>query len=130
MTEMEVAEITSSNLEVVAALMGNYATHVGIYLSLAFGYCVAAYAAGEKLSRFQVIVASCMFVAATELQIILMATYVNASQELLLRTSEINPMLERPANSDWRQVWGITIWQLGILASLSFMWSVRRSEKD
>ena len=30
MTELELAGITTAQLEVVAAFMGNYATHVGI----------------------------------------------------------------------------------------------------
>ena len=126
MTEVEIAEITAANLEVIAAFSSNYATHVGIYLSLAFGYCAAAYVAGKKLSRFQVILASIMFVAAAELQAVSMTTWVLAAREMLEATAQVNPAIEPQQNSRWVQVFGISLWQLGIIGSISFMWSVRK----
>jgi hypothetical protein len=126
MTEVEMLELTGSALEVTAAFMSNYATHVGIYLSLVFGYCVAAYAAGDKLTRFQVIVASIMFFAAAELQASLMYMWIKNSQEVLIFFAEINPALKGRGEFGARQILGVSIIQFGILASLAFMWSVRR----
>jgi hypothetical protein len=61
MTEYELHEISSSYMEVVAAFFGNYAAHLSIYLTLVFGYCVVAFTAGARLTRFQVALVSVMF---------------------------------------------------------------------
>jgi hypothetical protein len=130
MTEVEMLDLTASNLEVAAAFMSNYATHVGIYLSLVFGYCVVAHLAGDKLTRFQVIVASIMFIAAAELQANLMSLWVISTQEVLSSLAEINPQIEGKADFRALQIFGMSIMQLGILASLAFMWSVRHPKAE
>ena len=130
MTELELAEITTAQLEVVAAFMGNYATHVGIYLSLAFGYCVAAYTSGDKLTRFQVVLASMMFVAAAELQAALMYLWVTGSRNLLSEVAKLVPEYGVQASFGAGQIFGLAIWQIGILASLAFMWSIRHPRTE
>jgi hypothetical protein len=126
MTEVELYEVTASQLEVVAAFMSNYATHVSIYLSVVFGYCVVAYVAGSNLTRFQVVVASIMFCVAAELQTLLMYIWVTGTKDVVVALAEINPDIS-PSHgvNDVRQIIGIAIWQAGIVASLLFMWSVR-----
>ena len=132
MSEVEILDITAANLEVVAAFMSNYATHVGIYLSLAFAYCAAAYVAGNKLTTFQVILATAMFVGAAELHAMSMITWVSAARDMLETTAQINPqIMERQQSQSmtvWTRAFGITVWQVGILGCLFFMWSVRRSK--
>ncbi len=132
MSEVEILEITAANLEVVAAFMSNYATHVGIYLSLAFAYCAAAYVAGNNLTSFQVILATIMFVGAAELQAVSMINWVSAARDMLESTAQINPTIMERQQSEsmaiWTRVFGIAVWQLGILGCLFFMWSVRRSK--
>jgi hypothetical protein len=130
MTEAEMLELTASNLEVAAAFMNNYAAHVGIYLSLVFGYCVAAYAAGDKLTRFQVIVASLMFIAAAELQASLMYMWATGAQAVFVSIGEFNPKIGEAEYYGARKVFGISIIQLGILAPLAFMWNVRHPKTE
>ncbi|MEH6517601.1 MAG: hypothetical protein V7742_13015 [Halioglobus sp.] len=130
MTEVEVYEITYSGLGVAAAFMSNYATHVGIYLSLVFGYCVVAYTAGRNLTTFQVIVASSMFIVAAELQAVVMSFWVLSAQEVVSGLKEINPEMGGSGEADVRQIVGIALWQAGILSSLAFMWSIRRSKTE
>ena len=129
MTEFEVAEITAANLDVMATFMSNYATHLGIYLSLLFGYCAAAFVAGSKLSIFQVVLASIMFVAAAEMQVNAMVNWVSGAQEILITTSQINPDVTPGGVNIWGRAIGVIIWQIGIFGCLSFMWSVRHQEK-
>ena len=126
MSEYELHDLTASYLQVVAEFFGNYSTHVTIYLTLIFGFCVVAFAAGQKLTKFQVILVSLMFVTAAELQAILMYGWVSRGFELAAQLRSINPELspERTYISAVKAV-GVTLWQLGIIASLSFMWSVR-----
>ena len=131
MTEVEMLDLTTSHLDVVAAFMSNYATHVSIYLSLVFGYCVAAFAAGDKLTRFQVIIASFMFFAAAELQASLMFLWASGARGVLMSLAEFNPNIEGTEGSEGfglRKVAGISVIQLGILASLAFMWNVRHTK--
>jgi glucan phosphoethanolaminetransferase (alkaline phosphatase superfamily) len=130
MTQVEMMDITAAYLEVTAEFMGNYATHVGIYLSLIFGYCVVAYIAGDKLTRFQIILASTMFIAAAELQATLMYTWVASTQEVLNSIAEINPKIKGKAEFGPIHIFGVSVMQLGILASLAFMWSVRHPKAE
>ncbi len=128
MTEIEVAEITAANAEAFAAFWGNFVTHMGIYLSLLFGYCAAAYVAGRELSRFQVLIASALFVGAAELQIYAMSSWVSGAKSILIFISEINPELETGVIPAWARGFGMILWQLAIIACLSFMWSIRRQK--
>lgn len=130
MTEVEMLDLTTSHLDVAAAFMSNYATHVGIYLSLVFGYCVAAFAAGGKLTRFQVIIASFMFFVAAEFQASLMFLWASSAKEMLASLAEFNPNIERDNPYSARVVVGVGLIQLGILASLAFMWSVRHPKRE
>ncbi len=131
MTEVELYEVTASHLEVVAAFMSNYATHVSIYLSLIFGYCVVAYTAGRNLTRFQVIVVSLMFLVTAELQALFMVLWVTSAQELLHELAKVNSGFDTESGDfDGRQIVGIALWQAGIVASLAFMWSVRHPKTD
>jgi hypothetical protein len=131
MTEVELYEVTASHLEVVAAFMSNYATHVSIYLSLIFGYCVVAYTAGRNLTRFQVIVVSLMFLVTAELQALFMVLWVTSAQELLQELAKVNSGFDTESGDfDGRQIVGIALWQAGIVASLAFMWSVRHPKTD
>lgn len=130
MTEFEVAEITAANLEVIAAFWNNYETHLGLYLTMLFGYCAAAYVAGSKLSKFQVGIISIMFVAAAEIQVISMIKWANATQSMIVAASEMNPAVPEQAIPHWMRPLGMIVWELGILGCLSFMWSIRRQKQQ
>lgn len=130
MTEFEVAEITAANLEVVAAFWSNYETHLGLYMTILFGYCGAAYVAGSKLSKFQVGIISIMFVAAAEIQVISMIKWANATQSMIVVASEMNPAVPEQAIPYWMRPLGMIVWELGILGCLSFMWSIRRQKQQ
>jgi hypothetical protein len=130
MTEVELYEITNSSLDVVAAFMSNYATHVSIYLSLVFGYCVVAYTAGRNFTTFQVIVASLMFFVAAEMQAVMMTFWVQSSLDVYHELAKVNPEVGGPGNIAVRHIFGIALWQAGILACLAFMWSVRHPKTE
>jgi hypothetical protein len=126
MTEYELHEISSSYMEVVAAFFGNYAAHLSIYLTLVFGYCVVAFTAGARLTRFQVALVSVMFFCAAELQALVMTNWVNRAYEVMVIITSLNPDISiSNVLKTGGQLVGVVLWQLGIIASLSFMWSVR-----
>ena len=131
MSEYELHDITTSYLQVVSAFFGNYATHVGIYLTLIFGFCVVAFTAGQKLTKFQVILASLMFVTAAELQAVMMFTWIVRAFEVAVMLGSIAPDIPpQRAHVPAFQVVGVTLWQLGIIGSLLFMWSVRHPKSE
>ena len=108
--------------------MGNYATHVSIYLTLIFGYCVAAYTVGKELTKFQVGIVSLMFIVAAEMQAMTMTLWVQSARDVLIELAKINPeVIDGKGDFEVRQILGIALWQAGILCCLAFMWSVRRS---
>ena len=51
MTEVEMLELTVSTLEVAAAFMKNYATHLGIYLSLVFWILRCGLCSGTQIDQ-------------------------------------------------------------------------------
>ena len=131
MSEYELHDITASYLQVVADFFGNYATHVTIYLTLIFGFCVVAFAAGQKLTKFQVILVSLMFVTAAEIQAVMMFTWIVRAFEVAVMLGSIAPdIIPQRAHVPAIQVVGVTLWQLGIIGSLLFMWSVRHPKVE
>lgn len=131
MTEYELHEISSSYMEVLAAFFGNYAAHLSIYLTLVFGYCVVAFTAGPRLTRFQVALVSVMFFCAAELQALVMTTWVNRAYDVMVVITSLNPDITiSNFLKTVGQLVGVALWQLGIIASLSFMWSVRNPRTE
>ena len=131
MTEYELHEISSSYMEVVAAFFGNYAAHLSIYLTLVFGYCVVAFTAGARLTRLQVALVSVMFFCAAELQALVMTNWVNRAYDVMLIITSLNPDISiSNVLKTGGQLVGVVLWQLGIIASLSFMWSVRHTGNE
>lgn len=130
MNDVEVAEIIIQYGILIAELMANYSSHLAIYLTLLFAYCVAMFAAGAKLDRLQVVIATVLFVTASEFQILTMGTWVDAAQEALLRLSQINPEYAVPNAAARSQIFGQILWNLGIAACLLFVWRVRKQQSE
>ena len=131
MTEYELHEISSSYMEVISAFFGNYAAHLSIYLTLVFGYCVVAFAACERLTSFHVVLVSLMFFCSAELQALLMFVWVNRAYDVEVMLATVNPdLFIRGSLRSGAQAVGVILWQLGIIASLSFMWSVRHPKTE
>ena len=76
------------------------------------------------------VLASAMFVAAAELQAALMYLWVTGSRNLLSEVAKLIPEYGAQANFGSGQIFGLAIWQIGILASLAFMWSVRHPKTE
>lgn len=131
MTEYEIHQLTASYVQTATELFGNYSTHISIYLSLIFGFCVVAYTAGQKLTSYQVILMSLMFLLAAELQAFMLFLWSNSAFDVLTILRTINPDVPPKSSMTlWIQAVGVGLWQLGIVGSLSFMWSVRHPKAE
>lgn len=125
MSEFETAEISAEFLSLAGDFMANYATHLTIYLTLVFAYCAAMYVAGVNLDTLQVTIATVLFVVAAEFQILTMAAWVNSTHSVIATLTDLVPSFEPPGLLEISQVVGLIIWNVGILASLVFVWRVR-----
>lgn len=130
MTEFQVAKLTAQHAMLVAEFMSNYASHLSIYLTLLFSYCIAMFAAAKKLDRTQLAIVTVLFVFAAEFQILSMSRWVDATEVVMARVAELNPEESRRRRPDLAltQVFGKLLWNAGIAACLLFAWRVRREE--
>lgn len=96
-----------------------------IYISFTFGYLVTAYFVGNKLTRFQVIAATGLYVVAAGFMILVMVAW---TQSLFAITDTTVTALDTVSLLK-RGYWVETLLILcgtGMLMSLYFMWDVRR----
>ena len=100
------------------------ATHISIYLTIVFAYFAVAYVVGSKLTRFQLTLATLIFVFACAWELFMISILGQSASSVgreLLQASEI----QLPFNASAR-VWIVRIlWSSGMFAALIFMWSVR-----
>ena len=129
MTEYELESLRQGTLQSVMAIADVQATHVSIYLTIVFAYIVVAYIAGSNLTRFQLAIATFIFVAACLWELMMITTLGQGATEVgreLLQSAEVQPILDESARK-----WFIRIlWSSGMLAALVFMWSVRHPKTE
>ena len=140
MTDADRYELVAEFSNVSLSAWNGFSTHLSIYLTLLFAYCVVAYAAGAKLSRFQVISVSIMFFLAAELQAIIMLNLADSARELAefargfmpqdAQLPEDSRLLNPSEANTPGAIVGQVLWQVGIFVALLFMWNVRRSDKE
>ena len=74
---------------------------------------------------------SVMFFCAAELQALVMTNWVNRAYEVMVIITSLNPDISMSnVLKTGGQLVGVVLWQLGIIASLSFMWSVRHTGNE
>jgi hypothetical protein len=93
-------EVIGQNINALADFQ---ASHISIYLMIIFAYLAVAYFAGKKLTRFQLAIVTFLFMAASAREV------------------------DVPGDSIWLPN---TLWSTGSVASLVFMWSMRRSKTE
>ena len=118
MTEYEYAEL-------IATYSANVGSFMAIYLTLISGYLITAFVAGARLSRIQTAILSFGFIVATFLTTWgtfgAGMTQVHYTQKLLTLAAD-SPQLNR----GWVMQLVLILMAGGTLASLFFMWNVRR----
>ena len=129
MTEYELESLRQETLQSVMAIVDVQATHVSIYLTIVFAYIIVAYIAGSNLTRFQLVIATLIFVAACLWELMMITTLGQGATEVgreMFQSADVQPILDESARK-----WFIRIlWSSGMLAALVFMWSVRHPRAD
>ena len=122
MSEYEILDLVASSAE----LMGVQFT---IYLTIIFAYLVAAYFAGAKLNRVQVLLLSGLFVSAAGSEIWGMQRSLTNVADLLVLKAEYSPLTAYERGiTEHGSIWLLAM-SIGLLIALYFMWSVRRESK-
>jgi hypothetical protein len=133
MTEYEIADLAASNTENLLGLFSSIQTsaslivdNLALFYSLVFGYLIAAYAIGEKLTKIQALILTLLYLSAVTYNRISGFSIFNGMINLQNRFDEMSGV-----STSWGIVTpeglifvtGFVI--VSIVGSLYFMWSVR-----
>ncbi len=116
-------------LEAIAAFSANGINAFTVYISFTFAYLAVSYLAGARLNRAQAISASVLYVFAAASAI--GANFTN-THAIGLILEEYGTVLKGASgfNMDAWSVYMILLMTAGIVASLYFMWGVRKNDAD
>ena len=127
MTEYELLSAREMLAQSNFALADVQASYIAIYLSMVFAYTTVAYVAGRELSKLQAFIATFVYILSSVYvvgTISLMSTgqveYQRRAEELSTNTTEFADQL---STIIWAEA---LVLSLLMIASLIFMWNVRR----
>ena len=121
----------AETMELVAIYTAGAMTAYSIYITITFGYMTVAYFVGDKLSTFQVVAASGLYLVASITGVITAYIHVHTWSTL---KAEFTGGLSALDSSIW---WNGEAWKVlivasllfGVLISLYFMYNVRHTAK-
>ncbi len=123
MSEYELADLAG-------VAMSNFLTSFTVFVSIVTAYVVAAFAAGKRLSKFQVSIVNVCFLMASGamglLSLLIFQVFLRRAQAL---TADSGASLGSPITVDFTWVL-VTLYLVLIGGSLLFMRSVRRTLAD
>ena len=117
MTEAEAFEL---------ALMAsaNGVTSFSVYITVTFGYLAAAYVAGTKLTTYQMIMVSCIYVISAMSAMLNLLSDIEFYEAALRAAPTFAPQYGINAPELWRTYMSILL-TIGIFGSLYFMHTMR-----
>ena len=138
MTEYEIAALAATNTSLIqaqASIIQAQGTlvidNLALYYSLLFGYLLAAYAIGKKLTSIQTLVLTALYLSAVSYNrfygfMVLKSMFVTENQmsEMLGATATPAQLMVQKGMLTFVSAFVI----MSILASLYFMWSIRHSK--
>lgn len=138
MTEYEIADLAASNAELFQGLysllqgQGSLIVdNLTLFYSLVFGYLIAAYAIGEKLTKIQALILTLLYLAAVTYNRISGWIIFSGMMDL---QDEMEKMLGMPISRGVTTQEGLIVVTvfviLSILGSLYFMWSIRNPKTE
>jgi hypothetical protein len=119
MTEYEIASLT-------ATVLSNFLTAFTVFLSIVSAYVLAAFAAGDRLTRVQLSIINCCFLAAVG---ILGFLVVSLYRRFLDLAQSINVSQGWIAAFDFS--WPLSVLLIAIIIGcFVFMWNVREDKQE
>jgi hypothetical protein len=122
MTEAEAFELT-------LLASANTVTSFTVYITFTFGFLAAAFFVGKQLTRPQAVIVSALYTFAA------LSAFINVLSDLEFYAAAISHMSDPVSQGGintpefWRAYMSILL-GAGIVASLYFMWSIRRDGED
>jgi hypothetical protein len=112
-------------LEAATSYFGLTIDTLSFYMTVTSGYLIVAYLAGAKLSRLQVAVISTLYIFMSSTATYGLYAFVARGMAFSLKHSALDPEIVVYANPVLSIVLSATL-AGGIIASLIFMWNIRR----
>lgn len=117
----------ADTIEVAATCAANSFTAFTIYISVTFGFLVTAFFIGSKLTRFQALAATGMYIITAGSMTLAMIIWLKAIFLVLNSRNTVLDVIPFMNGNAW--VVGISMMTtVGMLISLYFMWNVRHRE--
>lgn len=138
MTEFETAQLAIMNAELVNSSIGNFQSQTEIMYqqialghSLLFGYLLAAYFIGAALTRPQLFILNALYLIISVANVLGYIAVSLVMIELQTNLEMVKKMDTIDAATTSAFAWPSALMQiLAILASLYFMWTVRKPKKE
>ena len=116
-------------VEAAAVWSANILTILTIYVTFTFGYLVTAYFVGARLTPFQTLVVSGLYLSAAVLTILSAIGYTQAQVKILGSVPTVLDDVYLVTSGElWITYLGIMM-PLGLVISLYFMWQIRHPKK-
>ena len=126
MTEFEAAILRNDVAANILMMGDGIASHIAIYLTLISGYLIAAFLAGNRLSKVQVSIATALYTLAYLFQSLLLLAYFRAASRNIDYYQTLNPDAGVGLIGDMGGGYlGLIVVILVYIASIWFMWNVR-----
>jgi hypothetical protein len=134
MTECGAVEQLNALSENVIALQSAQASYIAIYLSAVFAFILAAYTAGDKMTRLQVSICNSLFTLFSFVIISRIIALGAGMNELLIDLTAIQGESEMARYNlmakSVRLIVATSVWSSGTICALVFMWSVRHPKTE
>ncbi len=123
MSEYELSDLVASN-------MANMYMDTATFLTLFSGYIVVTYLLGDKLTRFQAVFISVVFLGLAARGMSGIFNLIGKNLELLTRLHELNPQrYDLPTQGMMSAYVYLAFRTLVVLGCFIFMWQVRHGSK-
>jgi hypothetical protein len=111
-------------LDYIASLMANFQTSLALYFTIVTAYVVAAFIAGDRLTRLQLLIVNACFAIAAGIVGCLTVLLFSRFYSFAIQMSEVDgaPLV------DFRWPLGLLVFAV-FFGCLVFMWSIRSKSK-
>lgn len=131
MTEFETAILRNDVAGNILLIGDGIASHIAIYLTLISGYLIAAFLAGNRLSKVQVSIATALYTLAYLFQSLMLLAYFRAAGRAIDHYQTLSPATGVGLIGDVGGAYlGLIVVILVYIASIWFMWNVRRAKNS
>ena len=115
-------------VESIGMYISNSIESISIYLTIVTAYLVAAFIAGDRLTRRQVVIVNALFISGAGIFTYTTVGLLLRQRHYVLELAQVQPETILPGSVPLAPIMGFV--QLGgIAASLKFMWDVRHPKE-